>query len=106
MSVILCFFKRSTIISMIGRFTMGIMGLGRLMVKGRIRVPKPPAIMTAFMETPMKKRVALTRDYFTECLFKIELFYWKGLGKISVLLPVCNCGTRALQFFTRKSILS
>ena len=33
-----------------GRFTRGSMGLGKDVVRGRMRVPNPPAMMTAFME--------------------------------------------------------
>jgi hypothetical protein len=34
--------------SIIGLLAMGIMGLGMLLVRGRRRVPNPPAIIKAF----------------------------------------------------------
>jgi hypothetical protein len=36
---------------------MGIMGLGTLLVNGRNRVPKPPAMITAFMGPSSLSRV-------------------------------------------------
>jgi hypothetical protein len=35
--------------SIIGALAMGIIGLGAFDVRGRSRVPSPPAMMTAFM---------------------------------------------------------
>ncbi len=35
---------------MIGRLNSGIIGLGMLLVRGWMRVPKPPAMMTAFIK--------------------------------------------------------
>ena len=42
--------------SMIGRFTTGSSGLGMFEVIGRRRVPSPPAITTAFMPVPARRR--------------------------------------------------
>jgi hypothetical protein len=44
-----CFFSRVTMCSIIGWLTMGIIGLGAFEVRGRRRVPSPPAMITAFM---------------------------------------------------------
>src|SRR5512137_2781348 len=44
-----CFLSSSTMCSMIGRLKSGIIGLGMLPVRGWMRVPKPPAMMTAFI---------------------------------------------------------
>ena len=40
-----------TMCSIIGRLTMGSIGLGALEVRGRSRVPSPPAMMTAFTDS-------------------------------------------------------
>ncbi|EKD59449.1 MAG: hypothetical protein ACD_55C00002G0001 [uncultured bacterium] len=50
-SVIWYFFRSSTMWSMMGRFISGTIGLGMLQVSGCMRVPKPPAIITAFIKT-------------------------------------------------------
>ena len=42
-------FSSSTMCSIIGRLTSGSIGLGALDVRGRSRVPSPPAMITAFM---------------------------------------------------------
>src|SRR5712692_1892231 len=47
-----CSFRSLTMCSIIGRLTTGIMGFGALDVRGRSRVPSPPAMMTAFMWRP------------------------------------------------------
>ena len=49
MSVIPCFFSRETMWCIIGLFMTGTMGFGVLQVRGRSRVPNPPAMMTAFI---------------------------------------------------------
>src|SRR5579884_1052743 len=41
--------SRSSTCSMTGLLTMGTIGLGRLIVRGRRREPSPPAITTAFI---------------------------------------------------------
>ena len=38
--------------SIIGALAMGIIGLGAFDVRGRRRVPSPPAMITAFMRGP------------------------------------------------------
>src|SRR5579875_2310919 len=48
-SVMPCRFRRFRMCSMTGLPTIGTIGLGRLMVRGRRRDPSPPAITTAFM---------------------------------------------------------
>src|SRR3954462_10938561 len=45
-------FSRSTMCSIIGRLTIGIIGLGTIEVSGRSRVPSPPAMITAFIDAP------------------------------------------------------
>ena len=45
-------FNNVTMCSIIGRLTMGIMGLGMFEVSGRRRVPSPPAMITAFTRPP------------------------------------------------------
>ncbi len=44
--------RRVTMCSIMGRLAIGIMGLGWLQVRGRNRVPSPPAMMTAFTSAP------------------------------------------------------
>ena len=44
-----CRFSSSTMCSIIGRLASGIIGLGWLLVRGRRRLPSPPAMMTAFI---------------------------------------------------------
>src|SRR5262245_44863185 len=44
--------NRPTMCSIIGTLAMGIIGLGALDVRGRSRVPSPPAMMTAFIPRP------------------------------------------------------
>jgi len=48
MSFILCFLRSKMACSKIGRLTTGTIGLGTLRVRGRRRVPNPPAMMIAF----------------------------------------------------------
>jgi len=45
--------------SMIGRFIMGTSGFGMFQVSGRSRVPKPPAMITAFIEMQILYRTAI-----------------------------------------------
>src|SRR5262249_13905436 len=52
MSVMPCSLSSRTICSMMGILSAGVSGLGRCEVRGRRRVPSPPAMMTAFMQTP------------------------------------------------------
>ncbi len=46
------FFEQMTACSITGLLTIGIIGLGRLLVRGLRRVPSPPAIIIAFMWSP------------------------------------------------------
>ena len=48
-------FSRSTMCSIIGRFTNGSSGFGALEVNGRSRVPSPPAMMTAFIPSSVRR---------------------------------------------------
>src|SRR5450756_2617810 len=48
-SVSPCQWHSPRMCSMIGRLTIGTIGLGRRDVSGRRRVPSPPAMMTAFI---------------------------------------------------------
>src|SRR5918997_1279651 len=50
-SVMPCLRSRTRMCSIIGRFTMGSMGLGMLLVSGRRREPSPPAMITACMSS-------------------------------------------------------
>src|SRR5690554_2492048 len=51
MSLKPCRFRSLRMCSIMGLFKMGTMGLGTEQVKGRSRVPSPPAMITAFMDT-------------------------------------------------------
>ena len=51
-----CWRSSVTMCSIIGALAIGIIGLGALEVRGRSRVPSPPAMMTAFMPTDRTRR--------------------------------------------------
>src|SRR5215218_6474290 len=51
-----CRRSSSTMCSIIGRFTSGIIGLGWFEVRGRRRVPSPPAMITAFTSGNLPRR--------------------------------------------------
>lgn len=49
--------SKSMMCSIIGLLAIGIIGFGTLLVSGRSRVPKPPAMMTAFTGVPPSPRL-------------------------------------------------
>src|SRR5690242_2366394 len=53
-----CSFSSSTMCSIIGRLAIGIIGLGWFDVRGRRRVPSPPAMITAFTVRVLPRRGA------------------------------------------------
>ena len=57
-SVMPWFFSRSRMCSITGLLTIGTIGLGRSIVRGRRREPSPPAITTAFMAWLLCSRMA------------------------------------------------